>query len=100
MIGIADMFRELDGYDRLADAYAREFPQRCAAAVAAMADWRRANPRRARELLRRSVKKWKAANPDKERAAKRRHDAANREHMREVWKRNQAARRSRRKGSA
>lgn len=57
--------------------------------------WRKANPDKHRVLRRRANKAWRKKHPDKARARKRRYVAANRDHMREVWKRNSAAYRAR-----
>lgn len=67
MRGIAEMFDELSSYGQdLADLGLAE---------------------RARQQLSYNAR-WKRDNPTKVRAAQRRHREKNREHLREVWKRN------------
>jgi len=125
LAGIAELFSELDSYHRYEDAiYAwalharahnleyqaeyRAHPQRRAKAVERMRQWRKTNPERARAHSRiytnASRARLKERDPDglraKDRETKRRYRARHPEHMREVWRRNQAAVRARKKAAA
>jgi hypothetical protein len=112
VIGIAEMFAELNGYQRYEDAldswssrrdaYMREYradPFRRRKAVETMRAWRKANPERAREQSRLQMRRWKERNPDAYRAwqkrTKERYRQRHPEKVRERNRRNQAARRAR-----
>lgn len=93
------MFAELDGYDRLDDLIQVSGAEHKARMVENMRRWRIANPKKHRALARKNLKSYRKRNPDKVRALKNAYNARNREHMREVWKRNQLARTARKKAS-
>jgi hypothetical protein len=112
MTGIAELFAELDGYDRYELALAVESsalaerrriwqasPQAKAKAVQRVRLWRKANPKHAAELNKRNRKAWVQRNPERAREIKRarmaRWRAANLEHVRERDRRNTAAYRAR-----
>ena len=57
--------------------------------------WRRANPEKFRAMQAEQTRRYRAKHPDKARAAKQRYRDKHREHVREVNRRNQAARRAR-----
>jgi len=107
-MGIAEMFAELDGYDRMEMALAVQSsviaerrrnwhatPQARAKAVQRNASWRRRN----RKKFAGYVKKWRDRNPDKFRAMRRRADkraiAKNPEKYRAMWRAAAARRRAR-----
>ena len=97
MDGIAEMFTDLDGYTAYFDEiYATGFYLR-SRAVEVTANWRLNNPERFRMHHRASAKKWRKNNPEKARVLKRRYVDKHREHMRDVWKKNSAAYRARKK---
>jgi hypothetical protein len=104
MDGIAEMFAELDGYTRYEDALNIRASWKRARAVEAMRQWRRDNPKRAREQNRRYAKAWRVADPERwrvvQRARKARYRTTHLEHVRARDRRNQAAARARKKASA
>lgn len=121
MIGIAEMFAELDGYDRydaaielwghwyadrrkaLLDEY-RADPAKRAQAVRRVAVWRTNNRERTREINREAWHRMKVNNPEKyKQKLKKNHarwKAKNPERARELNRQHQAARRARLKAAA
>lgn len=112
MIGIAEMFAELDGTQRYEHALAvwavqraevirlrRGEPDKRREATERTRAWRKANPERALKLSRDAHKRWKAKSPEKYRAwnkrAKARRRARYPEKVRAANTRNQRERRAR-----
>lgn len=113
MTGIAEMFAELDGYDRYEVEVFQHAMRRAArrrewhstqqakrASVERNAKWRRRNP----EKFASYVKTWRDANPDKFKAIRRRAAkravAKNPEKYRAMWRANAARQRAKRKAAA
>lgn len=84
MKGIAEMFAELDGRQRYVDAFEIHAARARSDAVERTAQWRKANPKRAREILRASKRRWEARNPEHARASRRRRSALYRARKRSV----------------
>lgn len=99
MKGIAEMFAELDGYDRYQESLEVFTTQKRARAVAATAEWRKRNPEKARKNLRASHKRWTQRYPEKAKAGKKRRAKVwrdrNREKVRAAWRKSSAAYRAR-----
>ena len=96
MTGIAEMFAELDGYDRMAIALEIYAVRQRHAAVERVRDWRQANPEKFRQQAHaKHNRAWRARNRDKVREIKRAYRERNRDKVREAWRRNTAAYRAR-----
>lgn len=121
MIGIAEMFAELDGYDRYEAAleiwsrarhaerieYLREYesnPINKARANARVRRWRTNNPERAQANARRARETWRRKHPEafkaKERRRRQNYRKQHPDKVREWNRKHQAARRARLKAAA
>lgn len=104
MIGIAEMFAELDGYGRYEAALFASFQIARVKAVERTRQWRKNNPSRARALWARLKKQWRADNPQRarelSREEKRRYRAKHPAKARAQWRRSSAAYRACKKAQA
>jgi hypothetical protein len=92
--GIAEMFAELDGTDRMWEAVERYAARRNARQSEYLQTWRALNPAKVREYNRRNKKTWKRRNPQKVKAAKARYRTKHADHMRKLWRRVAAKKRA------
>ena len=99
MIGIAELFASLDGYERYADALDIVAAQKRAAAIERTRLWRALNPAKYRALNRRTKQQARARNPEAYREQKRRYRETHRELV-HAWRRNEAAARARKRQHA
>lgn len=99
MIGIEEMFAELSGYDAYEHELAARWLVRHLNNYQNVKRWRKANPEKFRLARKRWTYDWGKRHPDRARAAKARYVDANRDKMRAVWRINQRAKRARDRAS-
>lgn len=97
---IAEMFAELSGYEEYKEAtYDHLDARRRAKLVENTRLWRARNPRKQRDLARRSRTSYRKRHPEKRLAEKARHREKHRTKLRAAWRRSAKAYRARKRAA-